>query len=226
MQKKLTAALALALLVSCGAAALADAAETAAPGQDGPVVLTEAELAQGYSFAKRTEGNFQLSYPVFNYNGKASVKINNDIQKTIARFMSYYFNNEDVTGWIESDVVYNGEDYVSVQMDMSHYFKGAAHPMHYAHAMVYDKKTGKRMKVKNFMSLPKPEELDAAVRRGEVPLLAASGERIELGDFFDVRSISSQFIVDDKELKLVYSPYDLGPYAVGTTYLVFPLPQK
>lgn len=220
MQKKFTAALALALLLQAGAALPAQAEE--APAE----VPAAAEQAQAYSFTKRTEGNFQLSYPVFNYPGKAAAKINKDIARTINKFMSYYLGNEDVTGWVESDVVYDGAEYFSVQMDLSHYFKGAAHPMHYAHAMVYDKASGRRMQVRDFLTLPKPAELDAAVRRGEVPLLAANGERIELGDFFDVRSISSEFLVDDSELKLVYSPYDLAPYALGTTYLVFKLPQK
>ncbi len=179
--------------------------------------------AEEEALRQKTVQNFRLSYPAATAtHGEAAVKIDKDLAKEIDRFMKPYLGTEDVEGCVDGHVAYEDEKYLAIELDCSYYFKGAAHPSHVARGLVYDKSDGKRLQAERFCRLPKAKELETELRRGSVPLLNGSGEAIALPDFMTVEKISKDFIIDGDSVKLVYSPYELAPYAMGTTYVVLP----
>lgn len=184
--------------------------------------LTSTALAEEL-LRQETVQNFHLSYPVVSSpQEKVAARIEKDLTKLMADFMRPYLGEAGVEGYITGHIAYEEEKYVAVELDLSYYFQGAAHPTHTARGLVYDRQRGKRMKPQDFCQLPKVGDLDTLLRQGSLPLLSKSGARLPLEVFISAQRLSEDFIIDADTVKLVYSPYELAPYAAGTTYVVLP----
>ena len=118
------------------------------------------------------------------------------------------------------EVKYEDDKYLSLATTYWHYLKGAAHGMYYTDSAVFAKNTGAALPLSHFLpQLPQVEALDQAIREGKVPFYSInSPEPLGVDNFFGLDHISDSYYIDaDRNVYLVYAPYDLACYAVGTT---------
>lgn len=115
---------------------------------------------------------------------------------------------------------YQAGDVVSVRLDTSSY-AGGAHPNYYTSGYLFDLRTGQ------FIDATQLAEDPEAFRSGVAELLVEKADAIEDNrdgywpDYTDILSRWNEGAVlfDGEGMLVVYSPYDIGPYAMGMVEL-------
>ena len=105
------------------------------------------------------------------------------------------------------------------------YYEGGAHGIHQLLTMNFEKKTGRRLMLADIFAIgyeqPLKEILIKALKTKEgVETLAALKEK---GYLFAMDMFASEnFILGPTTITFVYNPYEIAPYAMGSTQLVIP----
>ena len=172
---------------------------------------------------------YKLSYPVFKLENRAAAKaINKDLkamamaQKKLAKSKdpSYVEVGTNYEIFSETDAYVN---IIFVKWD----YMGGAHGMHYDHGLVYSKTTGERLPYTHFAKAVSAGELYDAIVEHRVKVYGADLQTVSEAPFItyikkDEFQRSEDYVLKDGKVYLMYPPYELDCYAVGTTYVELP----
>ena len=179
---------------------------------------------------KVEQGNkYKLSYPVFKLENRAAAKaINKDIKKMVLEQKKLAKSKDPSYVEVGTNYEVFGEtdDYVNIIFVKWDYM-GGAHGMHYDHGLVYSKTTGERLPYTHFAKAITAGELYDAIAEHRVKVYGADLQTVSEAPFItyikkDEFQRSEDYVLKDGKVYLMYPPYELDCYAVGTTYVELP----
>lgn len=179
---------------------------------------------------KVEQGNkYKLSYPVFKLENRAAAKaINKDIKKMILEQKKLAKSKDPsyVEVGTNYEIFSETDDYVNIIFVKWDYM-GGAHGMHYDHGLVYSKTTGERLPYTHFAKAISAGELYDAIVEHRVKVYGADLQTVSEAPFItyikkDEFKRSDDYVIKDGKVYLMYPPYELDCYAVGTTYAELP----
>ena len=133
-------------------------------------------------------------------------------------------------GWVstfdvDGSVLWADPPIVSIVLDFSIYYAGAAHPGHYAMTVVWDAERGRALTTRDLF--PATADWEEVVSREAIPIL----ER-DLGDMADPSWIQegagplaenfTRWAVVEQGLIVFFDPYQVAPYAAGPQAVTIP----
>ena len=179
---------------------------------------------------KMEQGNkYKLSYPVFKLESRAAAKaINKDIKKMVLEQKKLAKSKDPsyVEVGTNYEIFSETDDYVNIIFVKWDYM-GGAHGMHYDHGLVYSKTTGERLPYTHFAKAISAGELYDAIVEHRVKVYGADLQTVSEAPFItyikkDEFQRSEDYVLKDGKVYLMYPPYELDCYAVGTTYVELP----
>ena len=179
---------------------------------------------------KVEQGNkYKLSYPVFKLESRAAAKaINKDIKKMVLEQKKLAKSKDPsyVEVGTNYEIFSETDDYVNIIFVKWDYM-GGAHGMHYDHGLVYSKTTGERLPYTHFAKAVSAGELYDAIVEHRVKVYGADLQTVSEAPFItyikkDEFQRSEDYVLKDGKVYLMYPPYELDCYAVGTTYVELP----
>ena len=179
---------------------------------------------------KVEQGNkYKLSYPVFKLENRAAAKaINKDIKRMVLEQKKLAKSKDPSYVEVGTNYEIFGEtdDYVNIIFVKWDYM-GGAHGMHYDHGLVYSKTTGERLPYTHFAKAVSAGELYDAIVEHRVKVYGADLQTVSEAPFItyikkDEFQRSEDYVLKDGKVYLMYPPYELDCYAVGTTYVELP----
>lgn len=179
---------------------------------------------------KVEQGNkYKLSYPVFKLENRAAAKaINKDIKRMVLEQKKLAKSKDPsyVEVGTNYEIFSETDDYVNIIFVKWDYM-GGAHGMHYDHGLVYSKTTGERLPYTHFAKAITAGELYDAIAEHRVKVYGADLQTVSEAPFItyikkDEFQRSEDYVLKDGKVYLMYPPYELDCYAVGTTYVELP----
>ena len=179
---------------------------------------------------KVEQGNkYKLSYPVFKLENRAAAKaINKDIKRMVLEQKKLAKSKDPsyVEVGTNYEIFSETDDYVNIIFVKWDYM-GGAHGMHYDHGLVYSKTTGERLPYTHFAKAISAGELYDAIVEHRVKVYGADLQTVSEAPFItyikkDEFQRSEDYVLKDGKVYLMYPPYELDCYAVGTTYVELP----
>lgn len=170
---------------------------------------------------KKTAYNFQANYPLITLEDKqATDEVNRFISKKIQAYRKVYNNHNYTLGIVDYEVKYEDKDFLSIVFTYWWYYQNAAHGMYNTSGIVFDKHTGKLVNLKHFVPELNVRNLKHKVQAGELTINNAKHQPVELAEPFSLDRVSHSYYIDeDKNVYLIYQPYELASYADGNTYI-------
>ena len=171
----------------------------------------------------QTDMNMDLKYPlVYTENAAAQTAINTDIAAYVGEAKDAYYNRHVYQVSQSYKVTYEDKDVVSLLLTTYYYRAGAAHGSYRTQGMVYDKRTGQRVPLYNYVKIASAKQLDTAVRDGVLSFYTSTRKRTYLPQGWHVDYASDNYFLSGKGyINLVYQPYELGPFSYGNTFIEF-----
>ena len=172
---------------------------------------------------------YKLSYPVFKLENRAAAKAINKDLKAMAMAQKKLAKSKDPS-YVEVGTNYQifseTDAYVNV-IFVTWDYMGGAHGMHYDHGLVYSKTTGERLPYTHFAKAITAGELYDAIVEHRVKVYGADLQTGSEAPFItyikkDEFQRSDDYVLKDGKVYLMYPPYELDCYAVGTTYVELP----
>ena len=159
----------------------------------------------------QTDMNMDLKYPlVYTENAAAQTAINTDISAYVGEAKNAYYRDHVYPVSQSYKVTYEDKDVVSLLLTTYYYRAGAAHGSYRTQGMVYDKRTGQRIPLYNY------------VRDGVLAFYTSARKRTYLPQGWHVDYASDNYFLSGKGyINLVYQPYELGPFSYGNTFIEF-----
>lgn len=172
---------------------------------------------------------YKLSYPVFKLESRAAAKaINKDIKRMVLEQKKLAKSKDPsyVEVGTNYEIFSETDDYVNIIFVKWDYM-GGAHGMHYDHGLVYSKATGERLPYTHFAKAITAGELYDAIAEHRVKVYGADLQTVSEAPFItyfkkDEFQRSEDYVLKDGKVYLMYPPYELDCYAVGTTYVELP----
>ncbi len=168
--------------------------------------------------------NYKMCYPLVTVekNAAAQAAINEDIQKYVDSFLNQYKAGKFYHGNFSYKVQYEDDQVISLTVADYRYNQGAAHGYTNTYGLNYSKVTGEKLPLSYFVKL-RPEDKMTILRQ---PIIDSRGERVPLektfatGRYISTIKISSNYyMLGDGALALIYPPYSLACYAMGTLHI-------
>lgn len=159
--------------------------------------------------------NYEMEYPiVYTKNQAAQNKINQDIYKHIATFRNDYNSGKFYKGKFYYQVKFENSNYISLTVSDSRYNMGAAHNQYFVYGLVYDKNSGRKLPLSNFVKITLKDLKSVA----DYHLYNESGTKIELLHFHKIEHVSNDYyLLGNGGIALIYQPYELASFADGAT---------
>lgn len=160
---------------------------------------------------KQLYTNLDLKYPlVYMNNIEMQNKINTDIAKKVYELKMDYDKGDFYSGWMRYKIKYEDNQYLSLVLTCYRYNLGAAHGMYYGYGLLYNKNTGERIPLKNFVSSIKIEDLNS------LAVSVYNENMIFLPKHSYIDSISENYYLGGNGIVyLMYQPYKLSGFANG-----------
>ena len=170
----------------------------------------------------QTNMNMDLKYPlVYTENTAVQTAINTDAAY-VGEANDAYYNRHVYQVSQSYKVTYEDKDIVSLLLTTYYYRAGAAHGSYRTQGMVYDKRTGQRVPLYNYVKIASAKQLDTAVRDGVLTFYTSARKRTYLPRCRHVDYASDNyFLIGKGYINLVYQPYELGPFSYGNTFIEF-----
>ncbi len=127
---------------------------------------------------------------------------------------------------ISYTVVLAQDDLVSVDFEVSSYFQGAAHPNSYSETFNYDLKNGRQLKLADLFK-PGTKYLQAIANyciadlKKQATEKGLTSEDIEKGAAAKADNYQG-WTITKRGLGIYFDPYQVGPYAAGTQFVLVP----
>jgi len=170
---------------------------------------------------RKSTYNFQVNYPYITLENKdAANEINRFIDKKIQAYRKVYNNHNYTLGILDYELKYEDDDFLSIVFTYWWYYQNAAHGMYNTSGIVFDKHTGKLVNLKHFVPELNVRNLKRMVQNGELMVHNTDGKPITIAEPFALDRVSHSYYIDsDKNVYLIYQPYELASYADGNTYI-------
>lgn len=170
---------------------------------------------------RKSTYNFQVNYPYITLENKeAANEINRFIDKKIQAYRKVYNNHNYTLGILDYELKYEDDDFLSIVFTYWWYYQNAAHGMYNTSGIVFDKHTGKLVNLKHFVPELNVRNLKRMVQNGELMVHNTNGKPITIAEPFALDRVSHSYYIDsDKNVYLIYQPYELASYADGNTYI-------
>lgn len=168
--------------------------------------------------------NLDLKYPlVYTQNQTAQKKINQDIATWVYNSKRDYDNGEFLSVETQYEVTYEDDSVISIMFVNLSYPAGVAHQWTSYDGIVYDKRTGTRIPLYNYVHIRNAQQLEDGLYSGVLSLHDESGEEITYdGTNWPVERVSQDYLLrGGGTIDLLYSPYELAPFAAGATSIRF-----
>lgn len=168
--------------------------------------------------------NLDLKYPlVYTQNQTAQKKINQDIATWVYNSKRDYDNGEFLSVETQYEVTYEDDSVISIMFVNLSYPAGVAHQWTSYDDIVYDKRTGNRIPLYNYVHIRNAQQLEDGLYSGVLSLHDESGEEITYdGTNWPVERVSQDYLLrGGGTIDLLYSPYELAPFAAGATSIRF-----
>lgn len=168
--------------------------------------------------------NLDLKYPlVYTQNQTAQKKINQNIATWVYNSKRDYDNGEFLSVETQYEVTYEDDSVISIMFVNLSYPAGAAHQWTSYDGIVYDKRTGNRIPLYNYIHIRNAQQLEDGLYSGVLSLHDESGEEITYdGTNWPVERVSQDYLLrGGGTIDLLYSPYELAPSAAGATSIRF-----
>lgn len=168
--------------------------------------------------------NLDLKYPlVYTQNQTAQKKINQDIATWAYNSKRDYDNGEFLSVETQYEVTYEDDSVISIMFVNLSYPAGVAHQWTSYDGIVYDKRTGNRIPLYNYVHIRNAQQLEDGLYSGVLSLHDESGEEITYdGTNWPVERVSQDYLLrGGGTIDLLYSPYELAPFAAGATSIRF-----
>ena len=165
-----------------------------------------------------------LKYPlVYTQNQTAQKKINQDIATWVYNSKRDYDNGEFLSVETQYEVTYEDDSVISIMFVNLSYPAGVAHQWTSYDGIVYDKRTGNRIPLYNYVHIRNAQQLEDGLYSGVLSLHDESGEEITYdGTNWPVERVSQDYLLrGGGTIDLLYSPYELAPFAAGATSIRF-----
>ena len=162
--------------------------------------------------------NFTMDYPlVYAQNAAAQKAINGDIYTYIARVQGNAAAFEKSS--LNYSVKYEDARLISLVFVQQEYRARAAHGSYHYYGVVYDKNTGARIPLSNYLRVT-PEQV---MQEAENSLYTLTGKKIPYRwQNFSLKSVPDRyFLLGNGEIAVLFEPYDMDCYAMGATYVRF-----
>lgn len=170
---------------------------------------------------RKSTYNFQVNYPYITLENKETAnEINRFIDKKIQAYRKVYNNHNYTLGILDYELKYEDDDFLSIVFTYWWYYQNAAHGMYNTSGIVFDKHTGKLVNLKHFVPELNVRNLKRMVQNGELMVHNTNGKPITIAEPFALDRVSHSYYIDsDKNVYLIYQPYELASYADGNTYI-------
>lgn len=170
--------------------------------------------------------NLKLVYPVvYTENKQAENKINKDISAMVHKMKNAYDNGKLYTASMSYDVTYEDADVVSIMLTRDSISNPTAvHGYYWREGIVYNKKTGERIPLYNYVRIKDAEQLMYGLYGNVINEFTQSGKRVWYfhDNTWKIKSVSESYVLLGRgKIALLYPPYAAGPYADGTISIEF-----
>ena len=123
--------------------------------------------------------NLDLKYPlVYTQNQTAQKKINQDIATWVYNSKRDYDNGEFLSVETQYEVTYEDDSVISIMFVNLSYPAGVAHQWTSYDGIVYDKRTGNRIPLYNYVHIRNAQQLEDGLYSGVLSLHDESGEEV------------------------------------------------
>lgn len=120
-----------------------------------------------------------------------------------------------------SKIIYKSKNYLTLQIDEDSY-NGGAHPNYFSNYSTFNLNTGKVLTLKDLDKDTYKITRLAESKFRELKKIPFNKKLNDFGYYFDKNKfyLSSNFGITDKTVIFYYAPYEIAPYAMGSTELV------
>lgn len=171
----------------------------------------------------QSDANLDLKYPlVYTDSAYAQQAINTDIANYVLKAKDMYYNQHVYQVSQNYNVTYEDNQVVSILLTTHYYNAGAIHGMYTTKGLVYNKVTGERIPLYNYIKIANADQLQVGVISGVLSFYNGAHKKVDLPRGWHVSYASDNYCLRGKGyIDLVYQPYQLGPFSYGTTYIGF-----
>lgn len=166
--------------------------------------------------------NLDLVYPLMYIPDKIiQEKINKDVSKYVYGLKDKYDKGFFYSGKMDYEKIYEDSFCISIVLKEQIWNIGAAHPQYSFIGLVYDKLSGERVSVQEYIPSVQCHQLELLLNNGIAKLVNERGVNVNLRNRNLIKRVSNDFIVIDiNTIALIYQPYELAPFSDGVTYLI------
>ena len=171
----------------------------------------------------QTDMNMDLKYPlVYTENTVAQTAINTDISAYVGEAKNAYYRDHVYQVSQSYKVTYEDKDVVSLLLKTEYMIPGAAHGTYFVQGLVYNKLTGQRVPLYNYIKIANAGQLDSGVRSGILRFYTESRKRIYLSQDWRVKDVYDNYCLrGDGYVDLIYQTYQLASFSCGNTFIEF-----
>ena len=171
----------------------------------------------------QSDVNLDLKYPlVYTDHAYAQRVINTDIANYVLEAKDMYYNQHIYQVSQNYKVTYEDSQVVSILLTTYYYYAGAAHGMYNTRGLVYNKVTGQRIPLYNYIKIANAAQLDNGLRSHVLSYYTGNHTKSYIPSGWSVKYVTDNYCLRGKgDIDLVYQPYELGPYAAGNIYIGF-----
>ncbi|MBP2630665.1 MAG: Protein of uncharacterized function [Firmicutes bacterium] len=165
---------------------------------------------------------YEMEYPLIYTNNQGSQDaINLDICEYITNFQNDISTHPLRSGKISYELKYEDHDLISLILTSYYYNQGAAHGMHSQLGLVYDKNTGAKIPLQNYLQIT-PEKLVQMILNGKAEITKPQVKPSQL-NFEHVKKVpESYFLSGNGSVSVIFGTYEVAPYVVGDVYVTIP----
>ena len=94
--------------------------------------------------------------------------------------------------------------------------------MYNTKGLVYNKITGQRIPLYNYVKIANPQQIERGINSGILRFYREDHKKADLLPNWNVEYVSDNYYLKGKgAIGLVYQPYELGPFSYGNTFVEF-----
>lgn len=186
--------------------------------------------------SEMTASSIKIAYPVITSmkNTKIQSNINSQILASVNSIKSNFLKDltDEIFGGnknelnIVTPMVFLSKNIVNVEFEVSEYYSGSAHPNHYQYTQNFDILTGQKISLKDVFKAD--EDYLNLISKTVKPLVLAKVKSLGFDTSMVAEGIKPTadnfqfFHISDNGLVVIFNPYQVAPYVVGTLNITIP----
>lgn len=161
-----------------------------------------------------------MTYPlVYTKNAIGQKEINTDLANIIYDMKGKYDSGKYYSAKMDYEVTCENDDIISLGLKTYVVqYPGAVHGFSAYTGLVYNKNTGERIPLNEYVTIKSAKQIQGALMDGVISSHNWDMQRncFFREDMFKVKKVSSNYVLgSDGSVYLIYQPYSIGPFAFG-----------